>query len=177
VILDADLFAFLEANPDAILGREPGVVQHLVTRCCRLKADIVEQDEREETGLRMVLNYGHTFAHAFETAAGYDGWLHGEAVAAGMVCASRLAQRRGLISAEVTQRQIDLLRRFGLPTAPEPWPAGDLIATMRSDKKALSGRLRFVLPVKLGEVAVFEDVTEEDVRAVLEPAATCEGRP
>src|SRR5262249_9460408 len=144
VILDPELFAYLEAQADAVLRREPAAVRHVVTRCCRLKADVVEQDEREETGLRAVLNYGHTFAHAFETAAGYGAWLHGEAVAAGMVCASRLAERRGLVGRDLTERQAALLRRFGLPTRPEGWPAADLVATMRSDKKALAGRLRFV---------------------------------
>jgi 3-dehydroquinate synthase len=167
VILDAPLFEFLEANTDAVLAREPEAIRHIVTRCCRLKADVVEKDEREETGLRAVLNYGHTFAHAFETAAGYGTWLHGEAVAAGMVCASRLAQSRGLIGADLTGRQDRLLRRFGLPTEPEPWPAADLLTTMRSDKKALSGQLRFILPRRLGEVALFDDVPEAAVAAVL----------
>jgi 3-dehydroquinate synthase len=118
----------------------------------------------------VILNYGHTFAHAFETAAGYGRWLHGEAVAAGMVCASRLAERRGLIGADLTERQKCLLERFGLPTAPERWPIDELLATMRSDKKSLAGRLRFVLPRRLGEVALFDDVPEEDVRSVLEEA-------
>src|SRR5262249_1752542 len=78
VIFDADFFAWLEANADAVLRREPGAVEHVVARSCRFKADVVERDEREETGLRAVLNYGHTFAHAFETVAGYGAWLHGE---------------------------------------------------------------------------------------------------
>ena len=94
------MFAYLEnerrRGPGAASRRRSGTWSR---RCCRLKADVVEQDEREETGLRAVLNYGHTFAHAFETVGGYGAWLHGEAVAAGMVCASRLAERRGLIDA------------------------------------------------------------------------------
>jgi 3-dehydroquinate synthase len=167
VILDAAFFTYLETEADELLRREPAVVREVVARCCRLKADVVEHDEREETGLRAVLNYGHTFAHAFETEAGYGTWLHGEAVAAGMVCASRLAERRGLITAEVTQRQVALLERFGLPTRPEAWPVEDLLAIMRSDKKALASRLRFVLPRRLGEVALFDDVPEADVRRVL----------
>ncbi len=167
VILDADLFAYLEAHADAILKRDPEAVRHIVARCCRLKADVVEQDEREETGLRAVLNYGHTFAHAFEAVAGYGTWLHGEAVAAGMICASRLAERRGLIPAELTQRQQQLLARFGLPTAPERWPPDPLIAAMRRDKKALAGKLRFILPRRLGEVALFDDIPESEARAVL----------
>jgi 3-dehydroquinate synthase len=168
VALDADFFAYLESGRAAVLGREPDAVRRVVTRCCRLKADVVERDEREETGLRAVLNYGHTFAHAFETAAGYGGWLHGEAVAAGMVCASRLAERRGLVGPDLTGRQVRLLEALGLPTAPGPWPAEGLLATMRSDKKALAGRLRFVLPRRLGEVALFDDVPEADVLAVLQ---------
>jgi 3-dehydroquinate synthase len=168
VILDPELFAYLEEHADAILARAPEVVRHIVARCCRLKADVVEQDERELTGLRAVLNYGHTFAHAFETAAGYGTWLHGEAVAAGMVCASRLAERRGLIPPALTERQRSLLGRFGLPVAPEPWPTAELVAAMRNDKKALAGRLRFLLPRRMGEVALYEDVPEDDVVRVLE---------
>jgi 3-dehydroquinate synthase len=157
VILDPELFAYLEENADAVLARSPDAIRHVVARSCRLKADVVEKDERELTGLRAVLNYGHTFAHAFETVGGYGAWLHGEAVAAGMVCASTLAQRRGMIGADVTRRQVDLLRRFGLPVAPlKAWPADELVRVMHGDKKAEAGRLRFILPVRLGEVSLFE---------------------
>jgi 3-dehydroquinate synthase len=168
VILDPELFTYLEEHAGAILARDAEAVRHIVARCCRLKADVVEKDEREETGLRMILNYGHTFAHAFETAAGYGAWLHGEAVAAGMICASRLAERQGRISPELTERQVRLLDRFGLPTAPAPWPAAQLLQTMRSDKKALAGRLRFILPTRLGEVTLMEDVPEAEVWSVLQ---------
>jgi 3-dehydroquinate synthase len=167
VILDADFFVWLEINAEAILRREAGVVSRLVARCCQLKTGVVERDEREVTGLRMVLNYGHTFAHAFETIAGYGTWLHGEAVAAGMVCASRLAEARGLVGPEVTQRQRQLLARFGLPVAPQSWPIDRLLQVMRNDKKTQDGRLRFILPRRIGEVALFDDVPEEDVRRVL----------
>lgn len=168
VILDADFFAWLEVHAQELLVRAPEAVRHAVTHSCRLKADVVEQDEREEKGLRVVLNYGHTFAHAFETVGGYGHWLHGEAVAAGMVCASRLAERRGLIPAEVTARQVRLLESFGLPTAPLPWSVDELLSVMRSDKKNVAGRLRFVLPRRLGEVALFDDVPEQDVRQVFQ---------
>lgn len=170
VILDADFFAWLEAHADAALRRGPEAVRHIVARSCRLKADVVEQDEREETGLRAVLNYGHTFAHAFETVGGYGSWLHGEAVAAGMVCASRLAERRGLVPGEVTARQVRLLEAFGLPTAPRDWPSAELLPVMRSDKKNEAGRLRLVLPRRLGEVALFDDVPEAEVEQVLDEA-------
>jgi 3-dehydroquinate synthase len=168
VILDADFFAWQEANVAAILRREPAAVAHVVARSCRLKAEVVEQDEREETGQRMALNYGHTFAHAFEAVGGYGAWLHGEAVAAGMVCASRLAENRGLIGAELTQRQIKLIQAFDLPIHPKPeWPADELLASMSRDKKAQAGRLRFILPTRLGEVRAFDDVPGEQVREVL----------
>ena len=167
VILDADFFAYLEQHSADILARDAACIRHLIARSCRLKADVVQRDEGEETGLRAVLNYGHTFAHAFETVGGYGSWLHGEAVSAGMVCASRLAERRGLIGGDVTERQRRLLQIFGLPIAPERWPVEELLTTMRHDKKAVAGRLRFVLPRRLGEVALFDDVPESDVRHVL----------
>jgi 3-dehydroquinate synthase len=172
VILDADFFAWLEANAEEVLRRTPEAVRHIVARSCRLKADVVEKDEREETGLRAVLNYGHTFAHAFETVGGYGAWLHGEAVSAGMGCASRLAERRGLIPAEVTARQVRLLERFGLPVLPKRWPVEELLRVMRNDKKNVAGRLRLVLPRRLGEVALFDDVPEEAVRSFLEEAVS-----
>jgi 3-dehydroquinate synthase len=168
VILDAPFFEWLEANTAAVLARDPAALRHVVGRSCRLKADVVEQDEREETGLRAVLNYGHTFAHAFETVGGYGGWLHGEAVAAGMVCAARLAERHGLIGPDLGRRQLALLTAFGLPTVAKPgWPADDLIAVMRRDKKAAGGRMRFILPTRLGEVKLFDDVPEALIRDVL----------
>lgn len=170
VILDDEFFRFVESNPDAVLARSPAHLDHVVARSCRLKADVVEQDEREETGLRAVLNYGHTFAHAFETVAGYGAWLHGEAVAAGMVCASRLAEKLGLVPADVTERQVAVLARLGLPTAPlAGWPEDDLVDVMRRDKKAKAGRLRFVLPRRIGFVELIDDVPEALVREVLRP--------
>lgn len=168
VILDAEFFNYLEADTAGVLARQADHLEHVVGRSCRLKADVVEQDEREETGQRAALNYGHTFAHAFETVGGYGRWLHGEAVATGMVCASRLAEKLDLIPGEVTRRQVEVLRAFGLPTAPDPaWPADDLIAVMRRDKKARDGRMRFVLPTRLGRVETFDDVPETLVREVL----------
>jgi 3-dehydroquinate synthase len=167
VALDAELFVYLEGQADAILQRESVTIQHIVARSCELKARIVEQDEREETGTRAVLNYGHTFAHAFESVSDYSGWLHGEAVAAGMACAARLAQRRGLVPADFAYRQSQLLTRFGLPTVPEAWPVPELIAAMRRDKKNVGGRLRLVLPRRLGQAALFDDVSEAEVIDVL----------
>ena len=166
VILDPAFFEYLESHVDDICRRRPEALQHIIARCCRLKADVVEKDEREETGLRAILNYGHTFAHAFETAGQYRDWLHGEAVAAGMICASHLAENLGLISQDATRRQLALLQAFALPTAPKAWPIAELLATMRTDKKALAGKLRFILPHRLGEVALV-DVADDDVARLL----------
>jgi 3-dehydroquinate synthase len=170
VILDAEFFEFLETNIEGLLSRNAAVLRHAISRSCRLKADVVEQDEYERTGLRAKLNYGHTFAHAYEALAGYGELLHGEAVAIGMVDASRLAQRRGLIDSSLTQRQVTLLEAAGLPTTPPRsinWSPDDVLAQMRLDKKTLGGKLRFILPTALGHVELVSDVPEADVRAVL----------
>jgi 3-dehydroquinate synthase len=168
VILDPELFAFLEANVPALLTREAGPVRHLISRSCRLKADVVERDEREITGLRAILNYGHTFAHAFETVAGYGTWLHGEAVAAGMMCAARLAARERLVDQELVERQEALLLRLDLPVRPEAWPLDALLEAMRKDKKNRAGKLRFILPRRLGKVELVDAIPEERVAEVLQ---------
>lgn len=170
VILDADFFTFLEQRADAINHRDPGILRQVIARCCRLKADVVEKDEFERTGLRAVLNYGHTFGHAFEALAGYGELLHGEAVAIGMLYASRLAERLGFIDAATTHRQERLLSQFGLPTRlPACWSHSDdsVIDRMKLDKKTVGGQLRFVLPKRMGHVEVVSNVAEADVRGVL----------
>ncbi len=170
VILDADFFAELETRAEPLNQRDPEFLARVIARSCRLKADIVEKDEFERTGLRATLNYGHTFAHAFEALCGYGELLHGEAVAIGMRCASRLAERRGLIPAEVTERQLALMTRVGLPLElPKPvsFGADAAIGRMRLDKKAVAGQLRFVLPTRMGAVETIANVPEADVRAVL----------
>jgi 3-dehydroquinate synthase len=169
IILDAAFFRDLEKNAGAILARDLAALVDIIGRSCQLKAGVVEKDEREETGLRAILNYGHTFAHAFEAAAGYRGWLHGEAVAAGMSLAARLAEKLGRIDSELPRRQNDLLQRFGLPIAPRPeWNADDLIAVMHRDKKGEAGHIRFILPKRIGAVELVDDVPESLVRDVLE---------
>ncbi len=176
VILDAKFFGQLEANAPALRDRKPEVLAPVVAHCCRLKADVVGKDEYETTGLRAVLNYGHTFAHAFETCAGYGTLLHGEAVAIGMICAARLAELMsllppvlgGLLLPELSTRQLQLLQQLSLPVVLQGnWPPDDLIAVMKRDKKAANGKMRFILPTRLGEVKLF-DVPEPLVRAVLE---------
>jgi 3-dehydroquinate synthase len=167
VILDAEFFAYLEEHTDALNRRDDTVLRHVVFRSCQLKAQVVVADEREETGQRAVLNYGHTFAHALETITDYEQLLHGEAVAIGMLCASRLAQRLGRIDATVTRRQHDLLGSLGLPTAVPDVDHKRLTSLMAHDKKVEHGRMRFVLPSRLGHVELVSGVQAKDVRAAL----------
>ncbi len=169
VIMDADFFAYLEQHVEAINAREPEVLATIVERCCRLKADVVEADEREESGRRAMLNYGHTFAHAFEAFTEYGQLLHGEAVAMGMVCASRLAERIGLIDAEATERQRALLDALHLPTQPIQANGEEIYRLMWHDKKVSEGKIRFVLPTRIGEVQLYSDAKSADVLAVLAP--------
>lgn len=170
VILDAAFFDYLETNIEGLNAREPSVLRHIIARSCELKAYVVEQDEFERTGLRAVLNYGHTFAHAFEALAGYGELLHGEAVAIGMPYASRLAERLGRIDASVTARQEKLLKAVHLPTrlpSACQFENADILDKMRLDKKTVGGQLRFVLPSKMGHVETVKGVPESDVIAVL----------
>lgn len=170
VILDSKFFAFLESHVQAINGRDGVALRHVIAQSCRLKARVVEQDEFELTGIRASLNYGHTFGHAFEALAGYGELLHGEAVAIGMVHASRLAERLGLIDSSITHQQIALLKALHLPTElPKglSFETADVLGRMRLDKKTVSGKLRFILPTKIGSVQTFADVPETEVIAVL----------
>ncbi len=168
VILDAPFFAFLEENADAILARSPQPLRHTISRSCELKADVVSKDEREETGLRAMLNFGHTIGHAIESVAGYDGdYLHGEAVAVGMVAESRLAERLGWIKDDVTNRLRNLLEKFGLPVAPASLDPDALVEAMTRDKKNQKGRTRFVLPRRLGHVELTDAADDAAIRAVL----------
>jgi 3-dehydroquinate synthase len=160
---------YLEAHVDGLNAREPDVLRHVISRSCQLKAGIVEQDEQELTGLRALLNYGHTFAHAYEALLGYGTLLHGEAVAIGMVHASGLAEQLGRIDSSVTQRLIRLLEAVQLPTAlpPNSLDVEAALDRMRLDKKSIGGRLRFVLPASLGQVELVDSVPEAVVRSVL----------
>jgi 3-dehydroquinate synthase len=169
VILDAGFFAYLEQNADPILAREPAALEHIVAQSCRLKARVVERDEREETGLRAILNYGHTFCHAIETVTGYGQYLHGEAVAIGMICASYLAESIGRIDADFTNRQRHLLQRLGLPTEIQSLDPEALLAAMQHDKKAEHGGLRFVLPRRLGLVELVANIDRQKVMGAMLP--------
>jgi 3-dehydroquinate synthase len=142
----------------------------VVGRSAALKAGVVERDEREISGLRAILNYGHTFAHAYETAAGYGTLLHGEAVAIGMMSAAELAHALGRIGSDIVARQRQLLQAFDLPVVLPTGPgftADALLATMARDKKTVGGQLRFVLPTRIGHVELVDGIDPATVRAIV----------
>lgn len=170
MIADADLFAWLETHAAGLVDREPGVLATAVERSAAIKAAVVAADERETTGARAALNYGHTFAHAYETVAGYGTLLHGEAVAVGMARAARLARDLGRIADDIVARQDRLIAACGLPLiAPSAATArpADLLAAMARDKKTIDGRLRFILPNRIGRVDLVADVPPDAVLGVL----------
>ena len=166
--LDADLFRSLETGLDALRRRDAGLLEAVVATCCAAKARIVEQDEREETGVRMVLNYGHTVGHALEALSGYRRWLHGEAVAIGMVAAGRLAVRLGWVDAGAAERQEALLEGVGLPTRFSGVAPREIVDALRHDKKARDGRVPFVLMRSVGRAEVCHDVPMDAVLQVLQ---------
>jgi 3-dehydroquinate synthase len=168
VIMDAEFFADLERRATAILERDTNALRDIVARCCTLKARVVVEDEREETGARAVLNFGHTVAHAIEAVAGYEGAVtHGEAVAAGMVAESHLAARLGWVDDAFVGRLDQLLERFRLPTRFAGLDVDRLEQAMSHDKKNQQGKIRFVLPRALGRVELTAAPGPDDVRAVL----------
>jgi 3-dehydroquinate synthase len=167
VILDADFFGELEENATAIEGRDPLAIGRIIARSCELKAGVVSEDEREETGVRAVLNFGHTIGHAIEAVAGYGGaFEHGEAVAVGMVAEARLAERMGWLDPSVSDRLISLLKRFQLPIFAPGLDLEGVYQAMGRDKKNQGGQIRFVLPRELGRVEL-TGAPEGDLRAVL----------
>ena len=143
-IADMVFFEWVEANLAALLRRDRSALAHAVRRSCEIKADVVGQDERE-TGLRAILNFGHTFGHAIEAGLGYGQWLHGEAVSCGMLLATELSAELGLVDTSFVQRLETLLRRAGLPVVAPAMPAERWLQLMRIDKKAEDGEIRFVL--------------------------------
>jgi len=143
-IADMAFFGWLEENIGALLAREPAALAHAVRRSCEIKAQVVGVDERE-SGLRAILNFGHTFGHAIEAGVGYGAWLHGEAVGCGMVLASTLSVELGLIDAPLGRRVQALVERAGLPAQAPAMPMARWFELMRVDKKAAGGDIRYVL--------------------------------
>jgi shikimate kinase/3-dehydroquinate synthase len=176
IILDAKLFALLEAHADALreFSHAPkALLCHIIARCIALKAEVIEEDEREQ-GRRAILNYGHTVGHALENASGYGEWLHGEAVSVGMVVAARLALEAGLFSPEDAGRQNRLLTALGLPTEYHGAISGqDILSRTQLDKKVVGKRVRWVMPEKIGQVSVTtlpDDLVQRVVPAYFDDA-------
>ncbi|WP_227318514.1 3-dehydroquinate synthase [Cedecea davisae] len=171
IILDGEFFDWLEENIDALLKLDGKAMAYCIRRCCELKAEVVAADERE-SGLRALLNLGHTFGHAIEAEMGYGNWLHGEAVAAGMVMAVRTAQRLGQFSEAEVQRVIALLLRAGLPVnGPHEMSPDAYMPHMMRDKKVLAGELRLILPLAIGKSEVRGGVPHD---VVLSAIADCQ---
>jgi 3-dehydroquinate synthase len=164
-IADDAFFVWLEANLDALLARDPAALAHAIRRSCEIKAWVVSQDERE-TGLRAILNFGHTFGHAIEAGLGYGEWLHGEAVGCGMAIAAELSANLGLIESAYAQRIQRLVERAGLPVCAPALGVDRYQQLMSVDKKAERGETRFVLITAPGK-AVLRGVPDADVAAVL----------
>ncbi len=152
-IADADFLGWIEANLDALLARNKAALARAVQRSCEIKAWVVGQDERE-SGLRAMLNFGHTFGHAIEAGLGYGAWLHGEAVGCGMVMASELSVRMGLMPADFAVRMRRVIERAGLPVAGPRLGTERYLDLMRVDKKAEGGQIRFVLIEALGRAGM-----------------------
>jgi len=164
--LDAALVAWLEENMERLLARDAAALAHVVRRSCELKARVVAADERE-AGARAVLNFGHTFGHAIEAGTGYGVWLHGEAVAAGMVMAAELSVRAGFVRAAEAERLRRLVQRAGLPVAGPALGPERYLELMAGDKKAAGGRARYVVLEAVGRAALRADVDESTVRDVI----------
>jgi 3-dehydroquinate synthase len=176
VIGDVKLFQFLEGNLEKVLRRDRVSLAVVIERSIAQKARVVSEDEHE-SGLREILNFGHTFAHALESATGYRTYLHGEAVGWGMIAASRLAVEKGMFSPAEEERVAKVISRVGpLP----PWPSmlpGQLIAAMQADKKTRAGQLRFVLPERIGRVQCGVEAEEEMLVRVLRECAISSTQP
>ncbi len=159
-IADPALFRFLESHVEACVRGSVRTDRVMVERCCRIKARVVSRDERDTTGLRAQLNFGHTLGHALEAATGYRRFTHGEAIAIGMACAADLSASMGLMRAADALRLTRLLQRVGLPTRTSGVPLEAIRRALAHDKKFIHGRVRWVLPVRIGRVTVRDGLSE-----------------
>jgi len=164
VIRDREFFSFLEDNLESIMefSASDDIMERFIAWNCRIKADVVSADERE-SGLRAILNYGHTTGHALETVTGYSLFKHGEAVILGMIAAGRIAVRKGLMSESEFNRQNNLLERVGISSEGHSITPDKILEAMTRDKKVSGGRIRFVLPSEIGKVDVYDDVSQGEI--------------
>jgi 3-dehydroquinate synthase len=167
MIADESLFVLLERHSQSLPGLDDVALEDVIRRCCHIKARVVQQDERETTGLREILNYGHTVGHAVESVTGYTRFSHGEAVSIGMVAAAKIARAMHLISPEVETRQKELLKSAGLPVGISGVEPGHISEAMQTDKKAIGGQARFIVPLAIGQVVVKDNVPANIVEQAL----------
>jgi len=165
VIRNAELFEYIEKHLYDILQLDHTALLKIIADSCQIKTSVVEEDEKE-VYLRAILNYGHTIGHAIETLTNYNKYRHGEAIAIGMLYATKIAIEIGLTNNKVYERQLSLIKRLGLPLTIDLKP-GDIVKTLYTDKKVISGKLRFILPKKIGEVIISDEVTEEILYKIL----------
>lgn len=171
LIRDLPFLVWLEQNMDGLMARDPLLLAEAIRRSCQNKADVVAADELELNDVRALLNLGHTFGHAIETAMGYGCWLHGEAVALGMLMATDLSWREGWLKHDDVQRVRRLLQRAGLPVVAPNIAVETYMMHMSVDKKNINGRLRLILLKQLGSACVSEAATADNLRATLQAAA------
>ncbi|MFA5095817.1 MAG: 3-dehydroquinate synthase [Candidatus Omnitrophota bacterium] len=167
IIKDRALFAYLEAHGKGILSAGPSRLEHIVVICSRIKAGIVRADEREEKGLRTILNFGHTIGHAIEAASGFNRYNHGEAVALGMLIASEISRRLGLINDRLKLRIASLIKSYGLPTTIRGITLERIVKALHRDKKFIGARNRLVLIAGLGRARIVENVPWEIITAAI----------
>ena len=166
IVWDLDFFSYLEMHLEDVLRLDAQAVMQVQSRCCSIKAEIVSKDERE-SGVRTILNFGHTVGHAMETAGGYRVLKHGEAVLLGMIAESFIACEMGMVPVEVHQRIVDIVHRVPLKVTLRSLRSPDILRAMSRDKKSVEGVNRFVLPARIGEAKIVDRVLPQHIRASL----------
>ncbi|MEL7497106.1 MAG: 3-dehydroquinate synthase [Planctomycetota bacterium] len=169
LIMDLPFFEYLEKSVSELLSLDSETLARVIARCCQCKTDVVEADEREQSGRRAILNYGHTYGHAIEAVFGYGTFLHGEAISIGMTCAGRLAVQLGLVDSEFLKRQTELFRAVGLPVDCPSEKHDELIDAMARDKKVSKGQLNLILPTKIGHVESIPAPNRAEILTSLKP--------
>jgi 3-dehydroquinate synthase len=172
IIYDEAFFVWLEQHMDELYALDEQALTYAIARCCQIKAEVVAQDEKE-SGIRALLNLGHTFGHAIEAELGYGNWLHGEAVSAGTMMAAKTAQLQGLITEQQVERILSIFKRAKLPVhTPESMSFDDFMKHMMRDKKVLAGELRLVLPTSIGTSDVVKGVPETIIEQAIDYCRT-----
>ncbi len=172
IIYDEAFFVWLEQHMDELYALDEQALTYAIARCCQIKAEVVAQDEKE-SGIRALLNLGHTFGHAIEAELGYGNWLHGEAVSAGTIMAAKTAQLQGLITEQQVERILSIFKRAKLPVhTPESMSFDDFMNPLMRDKKVLAGEFCLVLPTSIGTSDVVKGVPETIIEQAIDYCRT-----